>query len=370
MKVVHCTVRGQSRWRFETFTNGKRHRHFFKSEGEARDAMAAIQKDERDIGKGWDFLLARDKSEAMRILDEMKNAGTSLPEVWAHWKATQNLKRSTPCTLKRAVDETLEAKRKANRRETYLKGLELYLDQFSEGRVNDDIGSFTSSKIEAWFSVRNEAPATRRSNLGRLSAMFDLCWRRGYIPENPCWRIEAVSVENGIPKTLTLKQSKDALKWSRKSAKRFLGWLALTLLVGLRPEAEADKISWKEIDLKKKCIRIESAGTKVRSHRIIDLMMCPPALKWLAEAKLIKSPLPLAEVTRRRYLRKLRKKLGFEKWPQDILRHTAASNLLAFHQDAGKVANFLGNSAGTLLRNYKALVYRKDAQKWMRMSVI
>jgi len=82
----------------------------------------------------------------------------------------------------------------------------------------------------------------------------------------------------------------------------------------------------------------------------------------------IKSPLKLSHVTRRRYLRALREFLGFKRWPQDILRHTAASNLLAFHQDAGKVASFLGHSAGTLLRNYKALIFKEDAEKWMNLS--
>jgi hypothetical protein len=75
----------------------------------------------------------------------------------------------------------------------------------------------------------------------------------------------------------------------------------------------------------------------------------------------------LKHITRRRYLRALRDYLRFKRWPQDVLRHTAASNLLAFHQDAGKVAAFLGHSAGILLRHYKALVFREDADAWMRI---
>jgi hypothetical protein len=56
-----------------------------------------------------------------------------------------------------------------------------------------------------------------------------------------------------------------------------------------------------------------------------------------------------------------------KRWPQDVLRHTAASNLLAHHQDVGKVAAFLGNSAGILLTHYKALVEKEDAEKFMKL---
>ena len=44
--------------------------------------------------------------------------------------------------------------------------------------------------------------------------------------------------------------------------------------------------------------------------------------------------------------------LGLSRWPQDLLRHTAASYLLALHGDAGKVATMLGNSSSVLLTHY------------------
>lgn len=64
------------------------------------------------------------------------------------------------------------------------------------------------------------------------------------------------------------------------------------------------------------------------------------------------SALPVTHVSRRRFLRRLREVLGMKVWPQDVLRHTAATALLEKHQDAGKVAHWLGNSERILTRNY------------------
>ena len=47
-------------------------------------------------------------------------------------------------------------------------------------------------------------------------------------------------------------------------------------------------------------------------------------------------------------------------WPKDVLRHTAASYLLALHGDVGKVAMMLGNSPNILLTHYHEPVCETD----------
>lgn len=153
--------------------------------------------------------------------------------------------------------------------------------------------------------------------------------------------------------------------WCRESQPEFLGWLVLCLFVGMRPESEADNIGWSNINLSKG--RIIADRTKTRTPRIIDLAFCPPALPWLKEAKRLQARLPIPNMTRRTWQRQMRDAMGLSRIHQDVMRHTAASNLLAYHQDAGKVARFLGNSAGILLRNYVNLTFREDAEKWMAL---
>jgi hypothetical protein len=261
----------------------------------------------------------------------------------------------------------LKAKVEANRRPKYIKGLGKYARLFARSREQIPLECVTAAVIEEWFGGRGEAPVSRRSNLGRLSAIFSFAVRRGYLTKNPCKDVEKVTVDEKTIGFLTVRQSARCILWTRRECPRFLAWVALTLFGGLRPEAEADLLPWSAIDLKNKRIMVEISKVRGYRPRIMDLNLCPPAVEWLRVAKEIGAPMQIRYKTRRFYLVKLRKYLGFKSWPQDILRHTAASNLLAFHQDAAKVSRYLGNSAGTLLKDYAALIYKEDAEKFMRL---
>jgi len=272
--------------------------------------------------------------------------------------------------LKDAITAMLLSKEQSGRRPVYITSLRQYLTQFARGREDTPIAQITLADLERWFSERTEAPSARNSNLGRLSALFDHAWRHGHIPSNPCNRMENIRLETHAPSILTVEQCRKALAWTARNEDRFLAWLVLTLFVGLRPEAEADGMTWEKIDFTYKRIYVDGSNTKVKTHRLIDLKLIPPALEWLTLAKKLNSDLPLVFTARRRYIRRLALYLELPGWTQDILRHTAASYLFAYHQDAGKVATILGNSAGVLLRRYRALVPREVAEKFTAIKPV
>jgi len=362
MGVAACQVRGQLRWKVETFIAGKRKRQFFKDRASADKAMSAALKHRADLGRAFEVLSARERAQIMTILSEIEQAGLTLAGVW---KTVQTLPNSPQarCTLGKAITETVAAKVEGGCRPKYIKQLTWYLGSFAKGREETDVRQIGAAHIEAWFSGRNEAPRSRKGHVSLLSTLFDHCWRRRYISENPVKRLDKVYMDRGIPRVLELGQCWRAMVWTCRRQPEVLAWLTLALFCGMRPDAEADQISWGDIDLDRG--RIVITKSKVRTPRIIDLEFCPPALPWLRVAKAIGGRLPLPKTTRIRGVRKLRAFLGMDRWPQDVLRHTAASNLLAFHQDAGKIAAFLGHSAGPLLRDYKALVFKEDAERFM-----
>jgi hypothetical protein len=81
------------------------------------------------------------------------------------------------------------------------------------------------------------------------------------------------------------------------------------------------------------------------------------AVAWLRECKPGKPEDEIAPT--KTPLRRARTALAEQakvEWAHDLLRHTAASYLLALHHDAGKVASWLGNSARVLETRYKELV--------------
>lgn len=269
-------------------------------------------------------------------------------------------------TLADSIREVLNAKQIAKRRPRTLRAMRQYLTAFARGRESMPLADVTVELVEQWFDSRTEKPNTKKSNLGRLSSLFSYAVRRRWMPENPTRRIEIPFVDREPPKILTVEECDVLLHWALHNKPPALAWFVLTLLVGLRPESEADPLTWEQIDLERGRIRVAAAGTKVRQHRIIDLNLTP-AVPWLKLAKELGSRLPMPYSTRRKYLRQARDVLGFAAWPPDVLRHTAASYMLAKHQDAGKVAYVLGNSASIIHRHYKALVEPEDAERWFAL---
>jgi integrase/recombinase XerD len=264
--------------------------------------------------------------------------------------------------LVKAIEETIHIKRDSGRRPTYVNTLRQYLNQFAKGRENVPVNRITEREIQKWFADRNEKPVTRAANLGRLSALFGVCWRRGYIAENPIHKIEKPYVDRRAPSILTLRQCAKLLVFARRQNPNLLAWLSLALLAGVRPE-ECLKLDWSNIDLARGELRVDAAASKVRTRRLVRLS--PACRAWLWLAKQMGATLPKGDSTHRRYVKHMRRILGFKSWPQDILRHTAASYLLARHQDAGKVAMMLGNSADILNQHYKELV---PLEKGVRFS--
>ena len=182
-----------------------------------------------------------------------------------------------------------------------------------------------------------------------------------WIAQNPCDRVERVVIERKRPQILTVHQAKACVTVVRDEMPVALGWLALALFCGLRPE-EAEKIQWTDIDLKKGIVNVDAAASKVRWRRLVYCTPC--AVKWLAKAKELGAALPIPRHTRRRALALMTAKLGFATWPKDVLRHTAASMLMTTWEDEGKVAAALGNSPSILHAHDRELVTKAEAKRF------
>jgi integrase len=256
-------------------------------------------------------------------------------------------------SIRRVVLELLAAKKTANRRAVYIKSLKHYLNRFAAGREESAIENFTAADVEVWLS-QFPGDYSRHTWLNRISTLFSFAIRRGYVEKNPCARVERVTVDKKAPVILSVAQAEKLLTDCPPPC---LAWLVLALFAGIRPEGELMRVAWEDVNLDTGTVRIQFP--KVRKHkRIVPLE--PVAVAWLRPLVGNGAVCPSAS-TLRRWRRKMREVLGVSEWPQDVLRHTAASFLLAKYADAGKVANWLGNSPGILLTHYHEPVSAADA---------
>lgn len=256
--------------------------------------------------------------------------------------------------LSQIVSECIEAKRKANRRDQYVRELKRVLLHFTIGREAADLREISPSEIEDFCASKNYSAPTRATVITRLGALFSFAQRRGYIEHNPISRLERIAIEIRPPEILPPKEAERLLNAAQQHDRRLLAYLAIGLFGGVR-SAELDRLTWANVDISRGVIMVDAAASKVRQRRIVRLE--PKGIHWLAKADCRFPILPKSKAKR---LWRLALLLGWRGWPHNILRHTAASFLLALHKDAGKVALMLGNSPGILLSRYTELVSAED----------
>lgn len=281
---------------------------------------------------------------------------TTIPLSCPNFSSAQRRDDELECkiTLREAVRITVERKLAANRRKAYVATLRQYLELFIRGREELNPNVIQAADIEEWFDLRGEKPATRASNLGRLSAMFSLLWRRGHIESNPCDKVERITIERGSPRILTLEQIRKMVNATRLRAPEILAYAVLGLWCGLRP-MEAQRMKWQWINAASNTVIVPAEITKIRRRRVVNVM--PNAAEWLGQG----GELPLTTKAVREWRLLVREELGVPAYPQDVLRHTCASMWLARVRDAGKVAFELGTSQAILQRHYMELVTQEQA---------
>lgn len=266
-------------------------------------------------------------------------------------------RRGVAVTLGQAVSAVVAAKSVAGCRPAYVRSLRQYLTMFAKGREGWPLAAITTESVEEWFAGRSEAPTARVANTGRLAALFSYAVRRKWTADNPTRYLERIRIDRKPPFALTPLQAALILDWCRRRKPNQIPFFALAMLAGVRPD-EIERLTWKAVNLDDGTLTIDAAASKVRLRRVVDLE--PVALEWLKWAKERGGRLPVKRMTRRRYLAQASRLLDFKTWPQDCLRHTAASYLLAKHKNAGFVAYQLGNSQRILETHYRALVTEKD----------
>lgn len=243
--------------------------------------------------------------------------------------------------------ELLLSKEASGRRPIYTKSLKHYLTRYIKSQP--DIRQTRAKDIEAFISQFHGN--TRATWLSRINTLFSFAVRREYITKNPCAVIERAKIDRSPPAILTPQQAAKVIALAPTQCRPCV---VLCLYAGIRPE-ECHHLDWSDINLETKTVQV--SHTKTRVPRIVPLEQI--AVKLLSEHPVKKGKLSPSMSTIRRFKRRVRGAIGF--WKSDLLRHTAASYLMALHKDAGKVSTMFGNSSSVMLKHYHTPVSDADS---------
>lgn len=254
-----------------------------------------------------------------------------------------------------AIAELLRAKQRAGRRPDTIRNLRFYLRRFSEHHPGITVAEITPQMLSDWLD-REPSAWSRQSGLNRISSLCSFAFRRGWLPNNPCARVERMTVDLKPPRILTVGEASALL---RAADPKVRPWITLGLFVGLRP-SEALRMDWEAVRLggERPHVVVDAAASKVRRRRIVVLK--PAAVAWLALDKRNAGPVVSSYTSIRKFRRRAAGASGLC-WTQDVLRHTNASFRIAAGDHVHAVADELGHSTRVLLTHYRELVTREDA---------
>jgi integrase len=234
---------------------------------------------------------------------------------------------------------------------------ELRIINFDADRLKTYIDSFPVS-------------ARTRSNLRlRLSGFLSFCKSKKWISLNPCTEFR-VKVPKHEVTILTVADAEYLLSCAEASKFRnvLVPYVALCLFGGLRP-FEAQGLDWSNVDFETNHIHVLAHTSKKREGRYVR--MEPTLIRWLKP--FAKSSGRICGVNFRKQWESLIKAAGYsadKPWPQDVMRHTAASMLLTIKRNRALVAEELGTSVEVLRRHYRQPLSKAVAKRFWALSPV
>ena len=125
---------------------------------------------------------------------------------------------------------------------------------------------------------------------------------------------------------------------------------------------EAARLTWQNVNLNDRELRLEGTQTKTGRPRVIPI--CDTLAAWLKACE----DKPFWPASAVNDWKTVRRKAGFEKWCQDVLRHTAISHYFRRTGSYGQTAEQFGNSESIIKLHYQGRVTSQDTDRFYRLK--
>lgn len=357
-KIREVTKHGKRRFEVDFGrVAGQRKRVYQETVKEAERKLKVLENERKRLGELWGNLETRTKYGILEALRDIKKAGLTIHDVWKYYQ--EHHENTGGRTVKQAVEEFLEVKIEAGRRKRTIENSKQYLNSLLGPRMDRQLSSIRSDELRKWIHGVNGGDWARHTAKKRLTTFFNWSHKMGYIEVNPANRLESISIEHTTPEILSLGQCRDLVAAAHRIDQDMLVYLALALFLGIRPD-ECRRLPREAVNLDAMTVTIDARTSKTRNHRIVTIN--EPAYKILSTA--CKNWDIISKYPYR--LRALKKEAGIKKWPQDVLRHTAASHLYNIY-GIKEATEQLGHSANVMLRHYRQMVTKDETKEWLEI---
>jgi integrase len=360
----------------EDFTTGRRRLHSFsdheKAEKKANKiaeqlntgkTVAAAMTDAQAASYGRGVELIRPTGATLETVCDTyarcyKEVGDRMLEACRFFKL-HNADSLKPCTVRKAIDELVENRKKRGKSARYTGDLKARLDRFAESFAVE-ISTVTTADVQGWIDELEVAPQTAKNFRTVIGTLFAYAEARGYIIKggNPINGVEAITANGG---SIEIYTPEEITKLLKAASPDFLPFIALGAFAGLR-SAEIERLEWKDIDRAGGFITVAADKAKTRARRLVPLT--PNLAQWLAKYASNEGKVWKATTNDLQDARAATVTAAGIPWKDNGARHSFISYRLAALQDVNKVALEAGNSPAVIFKHYRELVKPDAAQTW------
>lgn len=295
---------------------------------------------------------ARDYAEAVKHLD-----GASLIEAAKDYAARHA--KIVSVSVQQAVDELIEAKRKAGRSAVHLADLESRLGRFA-ATFQCKLESVEQAAIVEWLDNLRVEPRTRNNFQAAIASLYAFARKRNHLPKDhdPMDGIDRQNDAGGEIGTYTPAEMAAMLE---AAPAQFVPVLVLSGFCGLRM-AEIMRIGWDQVQIDKGVVRLERKHAKTNQKRLAPIPA--NAAQWLA---------PYVNQTgavwpwSKPYLEEVKAKVSAKAgvpWRVNGLRHSFITYRTSTLRNLPQVALEAGNSPRIIQSNYLELATQEEGERW------
>jgi integrase len=344
-------------WLVDFMVDGRRVRKTFT---DLNLAKAFCQEKRREIAsRGSQSLDLPDaiRVHALKAMEILKGTGATIVQ------AAEEYARRHPKTQGEAVRQTCD-RYLARMTEEGRRMASIRDKRWKFGAICEDLGdrqtaSLDQSDISQWITARGFKNGTAHAYEGAAKTL--LAFFRGEK------RRAIRNCDEAAPETWDVKTATTLFQNAETFTPDLVPALAVLFFAGIRP-TEMVRLTWEQIDLDGRVIRLTGDVTKTRTMRNVEIS--DNLLAWLSACQGA-GPLVKSGAWYRTQRERLMKKSNITSWPTDVARHTFATMLYNSTHDAAKVMAQLGHFGNpqTFVTHYKGVpVTAADAAAYWQIN--
>lgn len=321
--------------------------------------------------------LADDKLRmAETVFIQLGDDWERLPDIVADWKRARE--NAGPAIESPLLDDAVTEFK------NWLDSAECDLSEETKPGYKNRVGMFANSVknvrvneidlefIKAYLKDRAKPSGPDNKVVGKTTLKNDRraicrflswCVERKYAKSNPAIEPRKRMGKTGgklhgkLPDLFTVEQCRKLLREAEKHRGGMLApYVAVCLFAGLRPDSEAERITWEQVNLRDGEIIVTPAMTKTGTPRTIK--MHPTLVAWLKAYKGVE----FYPSGWRDNFDAVKKAAGITKWIVDGMRHTAHSHYFRKCGSFGLTAEYFGNSEPIVRRHYNGRVTTEETK--------